>query len=61
MLDEAIKYLQQRKKENPAFTYEILLVDDGSRDHTTDVALEYPIFFVFAQRDASSPRIAAKK
>jgi len=41
MLDETLAYLQQRSAEDPQFTYEIIVVDDGSRDKTTDVALNY--------------------
>jgi dolichyl-phosphate beta-glucosyltransferase len=41
MLDETLAYLQQRSAEDPQFTYEIVVVDDGSRDKTTDVALSY--------------------
>jgi dolichyl-phosphate beta-glucosyltransferase len=38
MLDEAIDYLQQRTRDEPAFTWEIIVVDDGSTDNTTKVA-----------------------
>ncbi|XP_003216900.1 dolichyl-phosphate beta-glucosyltransferase isoform X1 [Anolis carolinensis] len=41
MMDEALNYLEKRQKEDPTFTYEIIVVDDGSRDHTTKVALKY--------------------
>ncbi|XP_071951572.1 dolichyl-phosphate beta-glucosyltransferase-like [Antedon mediterranea] len=41
MLDEALEYLESRQKENSSFTYEIVVVDDGSKDKTSEVALEY--------------------
>jgi dolichyl-phosphate beta-glucosyltransferase len=41
MLDETLAYLQQRHKLNSQFTYEIIVVNDGSRDATTTVALQY--------------------
>lgn len=35
-------YLQQRRnKQGPAFTYEIIIVDDGSKDATAKVAFGY--------------------
>jgi len=41
MLDETFEYLEERKKNDPKFTYEIIVVDDGSKDNTTKVALKY--------------------
>ena len=41
MLDEAICYLDQRQQQQKAFTYEIIVVDDGSSDNTSQVALDF--------------------
>ena len=42
MLNETIEYLQRRQNDDPDnFTYEIIIVDDGSKDNTANVALEY--------------------
>ncbi|KAG0315986.1 dolichyl-phosphate beta-glucosyltransferase [Dissophora globulifera] len=40
MMKETLEFLQARAKKDPAFTYEILIVDDGSPDATVRVALE---------------------
>jgi dolichyl-phosphate beta-glucosyltransferase len=41
-LDETLGYLQRRRnKQGPAFTYEIIIVDDGSTDGTSGLALGY--------------------
>lgn len=41
MMDEALEYLTNRQKVNPNFHYEIIVVDDGSTDSTSKVALDY--------------------
>jgi len=41
MLDETIEYMQQRNKQDPGFTWEIVVVDDGSKDKTDEVVLGY--------------------
>jgi len=41
MLDETLDYLQMREKKDSKFTYEIIIVDDGSKDKTSQVGLEY--------------------
>ncbi|XP_039601746.1 dolichyl-phosphate beta-glucosyltransferase [Polypterus senegalus] len=41
MMDEALDFLEKRQKKDPSFTYEVIVVDDGSKDKTTEVALKY--------------------
>ena len=40
MLDECIEYLTTRAKESKEFTFEIIVVDDGSKDKTAEVAFK---------------------
>eukprot|EP00899_Mesostigma_viride_P027504 jgi/Mesvir1/7939/Mv11859-RA.1 len=40
-LDEAIGFLKQRFAKDPSFTFEVLVVDDGSKDATVRVAFDY--------------------
>ncbi|KAJ4818380.1 Dolichyl-phosphate beta-glucosyltransferase [Rhynchospora pubera] len=40
-LDETLNYLQLRSAAEKSFSYEVLIVDDGSRDHTSRVAFDY--------------------
>ncbi|KAK6054331.1 RNA polymerase Rpb3/Rpb11 dimerization domain protein [Cooperia oncophora] len=41
MLDECFEYLLERKKKEESFSFEVLVVDDGSTDRTADVAADY--------------------
>ncbi|KAH3745848.1 Dolichylphosphate beta-glucosyltransferase [Pelomyxa schiedti] len=41
MLNETIAYLHHRATVDPSFTYEIIIVDDGSKDSTTMCAQSY--------------------
>ncbi|CAB3366320.1 Hypothetical predicted protein [Cloeon dipterum] len=41
MLDECLEYLGKRKLENSAFTYEVIVVSDGSTDGTVQLAQTY--------------------
>lgn len=41
MLDECTEFLEARIKERPGFKYEIIVVSDGSKDKTGDVALKF--------------------
>ncbi|XP_045068986.1 dolichyl-phosphate beta-glucosyltransferase [Coregonus clupeaformis] len=41
MMEEALEYLENRRKQQPLFTYEVIVVNDGSKDKTTEVALQY--------------------
>jgi len=41
MLDETLQYLETRQKEDSKFTFEIIIVNDGSKDKTIDVVEKY--------------------
>ncbi|KAG0725439.1 Dolichyl-phosphate beta-glucosyltransferase [Chionoecetes opilio] len=41
MLEESLTYLEERAQKDNAFTYEMIIVDDGSKDKTTEVAMGY--------------------
>ncbi|KDO67620.1 hypothetical protein CISIN_1g019818mg [Citrus sinensis] len=40
-LDETLNYLQQRAAKDKSFTYEVLIIDDGSSDGTKRVAFDF--------------------
>lgn len=39
MLDECLMYLEARAASSPGFTYEVIVIDDGSRDGTYEAAM----------------------
>eukprot|EP00455_Lapot_gusevi_P031578 TRINITY_DN3429_c0_g1_i7.p1 TRINITY_DN3429_c0_g1~~TRINITY_DN3429_c0_g1_i7.p1 ORF type:complete len:245 (-),score=73.43 TRINITY_DN3429_c0_g1_i7:44-778(-) len=52
MLDDTLSYLRGRAQRDPNFTYEIIIVDDGSKDRTTEVGLHY-----VQQNDTNTVRV----
>lgn len=41
MLEECMEYLEKRTARDSAFKYEVIIVSDGSKDKTVDVANKY--------------------
>jgi cellulose synthase/poly-beta-1,6-N-acetylglucosamine synthase-like glycosyltransferase len=41
MLDETLEYLDARERKQKDFTYEIIIVDDGSKDNTYELACAF--------------------
>lgn len=41
MLDECLDYLEKRSQKDATFQYEVIVVSDGSRDSTVEVAQQY--------------------
>jgi dolichyl-phosphate beta-glucosyltransferase len=41
MLSETNKYLASRKEQDPNYTYEMIVIDDGSKDQTTKVVQKF--------------------
>ncbi|KAL6704854.1 dolichyl-phosphate beta-glucosyltransferase [Coniothyrium glycines] len=64
MLDEAVQYLESQhgeKARRQQQGWEILIVSDGSRDKTAEVALEFARKFRLRQQSASEPRLRSNK
>ncbi|XP_053695742.1 dolichyl-phosphate beta-glucosyltransferase [Sabethes cyaneus] len=43
MLDECLEYLEAKQKSDKNFSYELIIVSDGSRDNTVEVAQKYSV------------------
>jgi len=56
MLEETYDYLENRKNTDPSFSYEVIVVDDGSKDNTTKVALD-----IARKRASSTMRVLTFK
>lgn len=41
MLDECMDFLETKSRNDPKFTYEVIVVSDGSKDETVKVAMKY--------------------
>lgn len=41
MLDECLKYLEEKSSKDSSFTYEVIIVSDGSKDGTVELAHSY--------------------
>lgn len=39
MLDETLEFLEKKQRNSKKFRYEVIVVDDGSKDKTTEVNL----------------------
>eukprot|EP01089_Gocevia_fonbrunei_P019069 TRINITY_DN661_c0_g1_i1.p1 TRINITY_DN661_c0_g1~~TRINITY_DN661_c0_g1_i1.p1 ORF type:complete len:350 (-),score=58.99 TRINITY_DN661_c0_g1_i1:97-1146(-) len=54
MFDETIDYLHKRYDSNPSFTWELIVVNDGSKDNTVQVVYEYERQRLKLSKDKSS-------
>ena len=37
-MEETMEYLEKRREEDDLFTYDVVIVNDGSKDATTEVS-----------------------
>ena len=51
MMDETMAYLESRARKDRSFTYEVIIVDDGSRDNTAKVGLAYSKKYTTSKRN----------
>ena len=57
MMSEAMEYLEGRQRSDPSFTYEVIIVNDGSPDNTSKVYTEIMPVLMYMQRKQSKVTI----